>query len=97
MTTQTEGMKGFADDVAGRTEDAVGGGDVWHQGKQALKSAEEMPPSVYLAAVAGSILLSAFLFLSGKKNLGQFVGLWAPTILNLALFTKQLRPSRDMS
>jgi hypothetical protein len=34
--------------------------------------------------------------LFGRKNLSVFVGLWPPTIALLGLFTKQLRPSRDI-
>ena len=30
-----------------------------------------------------SILISLFLFVSGKREAGIFVGLWAPTVLNL--------------
>lgn len=30
-----------------------------------------------------SILLSLYLFISGKRETGIFVGLWAPTILQL--------------
>lgn len=60
-----------------------------------LKKAEEIPSSVYYAGVAGSILLSIGLFLSGKKHEGLFVGLWAPTILNLGLYNKLLNPSQE--
>ena len=70
--------------------------DVQSQGKSVARQAEEMPPSVYFGAVIGSIVLSAVLFLLGRRNLGIFVGLWPPTILNMALFAKQLCPSRDM-
>lgn len=30
-----------------------------------------------------SILLALFLFLSGRRETGIFVGLWAPTVLQL--------------
>ncbi len=30
-----------------------------------------------------SILISLFLFVSGRREAGIFVGLWAPTVLNL--------------
>ena len=36
-----------------------------------------------MAGTALSILLSLLLFLSGKRETGIFVGLWAPTVLNL--------------
>jgi hypothetical protein len=38
---------------------------------------------IYVAGTALSILLSLLLFLSGKRETGIFVGLWAPTVLNL--------------
>ncbi len=60
-----------------------------------LESIENLPSSVYYGGVFGSILLSIVLFLSGKKLEGIFVGLWAPTILNLGLYNKLLRPSRE--
>ncbi len=60
-----------------------------------LEAIENLPSSVYYGGVFGSILLSIVLFLSGKKQEGIFVGLWAPTILNLGLYNKLLRPSRE--
>lgn len=74
--------------------------DVQHQaqerGKDVAQRAEEMPNSMYFGLVLGSIALSALLFMMGKRNLGIFVGLWPPTILNMALFMKQFRPSSEM-
>jgi hypothetical protein len=60
-----------------------------------LESVENLPSSVYYGGVVGSILLSLGLFLSGKRLAGIFVGLWAPTILNLGLYNKLLRPSTE--
>ena len=60
-----------------------------------LESIENLPSSVYYGGVLGSIVLSVFLFVSGKRETGIFVGLWAPTILNLGLYNKLLRPSRE--
>ena len=65
-------------------------------GQRAMEQVEGLPANVYYGGVIGSIVLSALLFMMGKRNLGIFVGLWPPTILNLALFTKQLRPSREV-
>jgi uncharacterized protein YjbJ (UPF0337 family) len=55
---------------------------------------EHMAPSVYLAAMLGSILFSLMLYLTGRRWAGIFVGLWAPTFLNLGMYLKQLQPSR---
>ena len=38
---------------------------------------------VYVVGTLVSIVLSLILFLRGNRSEGIFVGLWAPTILNL--------------
>lgn len=42
-----------------------------------------MNKGIYVGATLVSIVLSLILFLSGRRNEGIFVGLWAPTILEL--------------
>ena len=42
-----------------------------------------MGKGVYVGGTLLSILVSLALYLSGRQNAGIFVGLWAPTILNL--------------
>ena len=37
----------------------------------------------YVGGTLLSILISLYLFTSGKRETGIFVGLWAPTVLNL--------------
>ncbi len=66
------------------------------QAKGMMEHVEGLPANVYFGGVIGSIVISALLMMTGRKNLSLFVGLWPPTILNLALFAKQLRPSREM-
>ena len=60
-----------------------------------MESIENLPSSVYYGGVFGSILLSIVMYMMGKKQGAIFVGLWAPTILNLGLYNKLLRPSRE--
>ena len=62
-----------------------------------LEGIEKMPSTVYYGGVLGSIVLSIALFASGKRETGIFVGLWAPTILNLGLYNKLLRPSHEVA
>jgi hypothetical protein len=38
---------------------------------------------IYVGGTLISILLSLYLFVSGRRETGIFVGLWAPTVLNL--------------
>ncbi len=59
-----------------------------------LEPLEHLSPSTYIGATLGSIALSLVLYLSGRKDAGIFVGLWAPTFLNLGLYLRQLRPSQ---
>ncbi len=42
-----------------------------------------MGKEVYVVGTLVSIVLSLILFLRGNRSEGIFVGLWAPTILNL--------------
>ncbi len=62
-----------------------------------LDTLENMPSTVYYGGVLGSIALSIALFASGRRETGIFVGLWAPTILNLGLYNKLLKPSQEPS
>jgi hypothetical protein len=47
-----------------------------------------IPSDVFLWAAFGSIGLSLFLQVSGKKEEATFVGHWAPTFLLLGLYNK---------
>ncbi len=38
---------------------------------------------IYLGGTLLSILISLYLYISGRRETGIFVGLWAPTVLNL--------------
>ena len=60
-----------------------------------METMENLPSSVYYGGVLGSILLSIVLYATGKRHAAIFVGLWAPTILNLGLYNKMLRPSEE--
>ncbi len=60
-----------------------------------LETVENMPSSVYFGGVFGSIILSLYMYLTGRRQAAIFIGLWAPTILNLGLYSKLLRPSQE--
>jgi hypothetical protein len=60
-----------------------------------MRAGERTPSKVYMGGVVGSILASLGLFMAGRTAAGIFVGLWAPTILNLGLFNKLLQPSQE--
>jgi hypothetical protein len=53
------------------------------------KQTSKIPSGVYLALAVGSMALSAGLATSSKrKDLANFVGLWAPSFLMLGLYNK---------
>jgi hypothetical protein len=52
---------------------------------------------IYLGGTLLSILISLFLFTSGRRETGIFVGLWAPTVLNLGQTLLQDKPAAQPS
>lgn len=61
--------------------------------RQAEQIAEQIPIDAYIGATGASILAAIGLYLTGHKHGAIFVGLWAPTIINLALLLRLIRPS----
>ena len=50
------------------------------------------PQNIFILALCVLIILVAeYLFLSGNQLHGIFVGLWAPTLLGIAIYLKQLK------
>lgn len=48
-------------------------------------------PNLFLLAICVLIILVAeYLFLNGQELHAIFIGLWAPTILGVAIFIKQV-------
>jgi len=60
-----------------------------------FRTLEEMPTQTYIGLALGSILLSAFLFLIGRRTTALFIGQWAPTFGVFALMYKLLHPSGE--
>jgi hypothetical protein len=50
---------------------------------------------IYLGGTLLSILLSLYLFTSGRRETGIFVGLWAPTVLNLGQTLLEDNPAKQ--
>ncbi|MDQ6645298.1 MAG: hypothetical protein M3Y76_12690 [Chloroflexota bacterium] len=61
---------------------------------QYFRVTDEVPEQVWYWAALGSIVVSATLFLMGKRDWSVFVGQWPPTFLLFGLFHKILRPSK---
>ncbi len=67
-----------------------------HEGKGYLQSAEELSSRSYFLGAFASICISALFFVTGRRSIAYFIGLWAPTILIMGLFAKTLRPGKEM-
>ena len=48
----------------------------------------KVPSLAFLGLALGAMAVSAALVLSGRKQLGNFVGQWAPSILIMGLYNK---------
>ena len=48
----------------------------------------KMPSLAFLGLAVGAMAASAALVLSGRKEIGNFVGQWAPSILIVGLYNK---------
>ncbi len=53
---------------------------------------DEVPEELWYWAALGSIIASAVLFVSNKRDWSLFVGQWPPTFLLFGVFHKILRP-----
>jgi hypothetical protein len=51
----------------------------------------ELPSGTYLTFAVGSMLVSLLLMLSGRRNVANFIGLWAPSILIMGLYNKLVK------
>lgn len=107
MTTQTSNMTDKARQAQEETRQSAQ--KMADQTKQAWQDVQEhptpsglmgamenLPATFYLYSTLGSIGLSLLLRIAGRKEFANFVGLWPPTILSLALLNKVFRPSSEM-
>lgn len=69
--------------------------DFEDQGSDFFRFMEGIPTQAYLGFSFGSMLLSAFFYLIGRKSTANFIGQWVPSIGMFALVYKLLRPSYE--
>jgi hypothetical protein len=60
-----------------------------------MRSMETILAQAYWGLAMASVVLSALLYLLGRRSSALFVGQWPPTFLALALLYKLLRPSQE--
>jgi hypothetical protein len=52
-----------------------------------------VPSATYLSLAVGAMAVSAALVARGRKEIGNFIGQWAPSILIMGLYNKLLKVS----
>ena len=63
--------------------------DYEDRGTEAVESRTAKVPSLaFLGLALGAMAASAALVITGRKQLGNFVGQWAPSILIMGLYNK---------
>jgi hypothetical protein len=50
-----------------------------------------VPSGTFLSLAIGSMAISLILMLAGQRNVANFIGQWAPTILILGLYNKLVK------
>jgi hypothetical protein len=59
------------------------------------RSALNTSKGIYIVGTLLSILISLYLYLSGRRESAIFVGLWAPTVLNLGQTLVEDNPAKQ--
>jgi hypothetical protein len=65
-----------------------------HEGKitKTVEKVTAQVPSIgFLGLAVGSMMVSAGLALAGKRELANFVGLWAPSLLLIGVYNKLVK------
>lgn len=51
----------------------------------------ELPSAGFLGLAIGAMAISLILMLTGRRNVANFIGQWAPTILIMGLYNKLVK------
>ena len=60
------------------------------------KQTAKIPSIGFLSLAVGSMVASAGLVAMNKKELGNFVGLWAPSLLIIGLYNKLVKIENEL-
>lgn len=55
-----------------------------------------IPSGAYLGLAIGSMALSASFMLAGKKQIANFIGQWAPSLLVIGLYNKLVKLEHEL-
>jgi hypothetical protein len=68
-----------------------GGGEEGTTTKMIESATAQVPSVAYLTAAVGAMAASLILMLTGRRNVANFIGQWAPTILIMGLYNKMVK------
>lgn len=68
-----------------------GGAEEGGTTKMIESATAQVPSGAYLTLAIGSMVASLILMLTGRRNVANFVGQWAPTILIMGLYNKMVK------
>ncbi len=60
------------------------------------RQTSKVPSLAFMGLAVGSMVASAVLVMTGRKQLGNFLGHGAPTILIMGLYNKVVKLEREM-
>ncbi|EYF02026.1 hypothetical protein [Chondromyces apiculatus] len=63
---------------------------------QVEERTSQLPSIAYLALSVGAMAASAGLMLAGKKQVANFIGQWAPSLLVIGLYNKVVKLEREL-
>lgn len=55
-----------------------------------------VPSLTYMGLAVGSMIASAACMLTGRKQLAQFIGQWAPSLLIIGLYNKVVKVENEL-
>jgi len=55
-----------------------------------------VPSGAYFSLAVGSMAASAFCMLTGRKEIAQFIGQWAPSLLVIGLYNKVVKVEHEI-
>jgi hypothetical protein len=70
---------------------ARGGAEEGETTKMIESATGQVPSVAYLTLAVGAMAASLILMLSGRRNVANFIGQWAPTILIMGLYNKLVK------
>jgi hypothetical protein len=72
-------------------QSAHGGAEEGETTKMIESATSRIPSGAYLTGAVGAMAASLVLMLAGQRNVANFIGQWAPTILIMGLYNKLVK------